>query len=177
MGKILVIIFLLGAQTDLETMSEVRLCQSNPFTWEKLHYEITCECFFLTNRKHLMLACRLQMIILRNLVEMMCQESIYWSHYSLSESLLQGDHSGMLGALENFNFYVKYKAICRTQGSGMTEWLGCWTAGLAIQRPRVQVPCWPLAGFVHRSTEFKSSTTLVNSQLACLLPVGILNPV
>ena len=60
--------------------------------------------FFLTNRKHLMLACRLQMIILRNLVEMMCQESIYLSHYSLSESLLQGDHSGMWGALENFNF-------------------------------------------------------------------------
>ena len=126
-GKIFVMIFLLGAQTDLETMSEVRLCQSNPFTWEKLHYKITCECFFLTNRKHLMLACRLQMIILRNLVEMMCQESIYWSHYNLSESLLQGDHSGMLGVLENFNFYVKYKAICRTQGSGMTEWLGCWT--------------------------------------------------
>ena len=74
-----------------------------------------------------MLACRLQMIILRNLVEMMCQESIYLSHYSLSESLLQGDHSGMWGALENFNFYVKYKAICRTQGSSMTEWLGCWT--------------------------------------------------
>ena len=78
MGKIFVMIFLLGAQTDLETMSEVRLCQSNPFTREKLHYKITCECFvFLTNRKHLMLACRLQMIILRNLVEMMCQESIY----------------------------------------------------------------------------------------------------
>ena len=46
-----------------------------------------------------------------------------------------------VGGLENFNFYVKYKAICRTQGSGMTKWLGCWTAGLAIQRPRVQVPC------------------------------------
>ena len=48
---------------------------------------------------------------------------------------------------------------------------------LAFWRPRVQVPPWPLTGFVHRSAEFRSSTTFVNSQLACLLPVGILNPV
>ena len=41
--------------------------------------------------------------------------------------------------------------------------------------PRVQVPPWPLAGFVHGSPEFKSSTTVVNSQLLCLRPVGILN--
>ena len=34
----------------------------------------------------------------------------------------------------------------------------------------------PLTGFVHGSPEFKSSATLVNSQLVCLLPVGILNP-
>ena len=31
--------------------------------------------------------------------------------------------------------------------------------------------------FVHRNTESKSSTTLVNSQLVRLRPVGILNPV
>ena len=34
-----------------------------------------------------------------------------------------------------------------------------------------------LAVFVHGSPEFKSSTTLVNSQLVCLRPGGILNPV
>ena len=43
------------------------------------------------------------------------------------------------------------------------------------------VLCWTcnglLAGFVHGSPEFKSSAVLVNSQLVCLQPVGILNPV
>ena len=34
-----------------------------------------------------------------------------------------------------------------------------------------------LAGFVHGSPEFKSSTTLVNRKLVCLKPFGILNPV
>ena len=51
MGKIFVMIFLLGAQTDVETTSEVRLCQSNPFTREKLHYKITCEWFFFDKQK------------------------------------------------------------------------------------------------------------------------------
>ena len=33
------------------------------------------------------------------------------------------------------------------------------------------------AGFALSSPEFKSSSTLVNGQLVCLRPVGILNPV
>ena len=37
--------------------------------------------------------------------------------------------------------------------------------GLAIQRSRVLVPLWLLAGFVLGRPEFKSSATLVNSQL------------
>ena len=44
------------------------------------------------------------------------------------------------------------------------------------QRARVQVHPWPLAGFVLDSPAFKSSSALVNSQLVCLRPVGILNP-
>ena len=32
------------------------------------------------------------------------------------------------------------------------------------------------AGFVHGNPEFKSSASLVNSQLVCLWPVRILNP-
>ena len=55
--------------------------------------------------------------------------------------------------------------------SAMAAWPRGWSAGLAILRPRVQVPLRPLAGFVHGSPEFKSSVTLV------LRPVGILNPV
>ena len=38
------------------------------------------------------------------------------------------------------------------------------------------VPPCPLASFVHGSPEIKSSTTLENSQLVCLRPVGIPNP-
>ena len=49
-------------------------------------------------------------------------------------------------------------------------------AGLLERWPRVQDLLWPLAGFVLGSPEFKSSTTLVNSELVRLRPVGILNP-
>ena len=54
---------------------------------------------------------------------------------------------------------------------------GCltlWTLGLQYE---VQVLPWPLAGFVHGSPKFKSSTMLVNSQLVCPRPVGILKAV
>ena len=44
------------------------------------------------------------------------------------------------------------------------------------QRARGQVHPWPLAGFVLDSPAFKSSSALVNSQVVCLRPVGILNP-
>ena len=43
------------------------------------------------------------------------------------------------------------------------EWPSGHGAGLAIQRPRVQVSPWLLAGFVLGSPKFKSLTTLVNS--------------
>ena len=55
-----------------------------------------------------------------------------------------------------------------------TRWLSGESAGLAIRRPQVQVPLWPLAGFVCGSLEFKPSAMLVNSQLVCLWPVGFL---
>ena len=41
-----------------------------------------------------------------------------------------------------------------------------------IQRYRVQVPLWPLAGFVLGPSKFKSSSTLVNSQLAASCQLG-----
>ena len=40
---------------------------------------------------------------------------------------------------------------------------------------RVQIPFWPLADVVLGSPEFNFLATLVNSELVCLLPVGILN--
>ena len=82
--------------------------------------------------------------------------------------------------------------IGRSDGGSVAEWLKCRTcspvagfvlgclefksssAELEIRRPRVQVLPWPLAGFVHSSPQFKSWATLVNSQLVCLQPVGIL---
>ena len=45
----------------------------------------------------------------------------------------------------------------------------------AVRRSRVQIPFWPLADVVLGSPEFNFSATLVNSQLVCLPPVGILN--
>ena len=44
-------------------------------------------------------------------------------------------------------------------------WRSGQCAGLAIRQFRVWVPLWPLAGFVLGPTEFKSSATLVKSQL------------
>ena len=44
--------------------------------------------------------------------------------------------------------------------------------GLAIRRSRVQVPVWPLAGFVLGRSKFKSSATLVNSQLVAFCQLG-----
>ena len=73
---------------------------------------------------------------------------------------------------ENMSGNPSQPATNRRGGGSLVEWLG---AGLSIRRRRVQVPPWPPAGFVRGSPEFKSSTTLLNSQLVCLLPVGILN--
>ena len=60
------------------------------------------------------------------------------------------------------------------RGRSVAVWLERWNCNLEA---RVQVPLRPLAGFVHGSPEFNSLATLVNSQLACFRPVGILNPV
>ena len=52
-------------------------------------------------------------------------------------------------------------------------WPSGQRVGLAIRRFRVQVPLWPLAGFVLGRPEFKSSATLVNSQLVASYQLGI----
>ena len=54
-------------------------------------------------------------------------------------------------------------------------WLSGQGAGLEIWRSWVHVPLWPLAGFVPGSPWLNSFAALVYSQLACFLPVGILN--
>ena len=54
----------------------------------------------------------------------------------------------------------------------MAEWFERWTCN--SEAPSSSPA---LTGFVHGSPEFKTSTMLVNSQLVCLPPVGILNPV
>ena len=51
------------------------------------------------------------------------------------------------------------------RGSSVTEWL----------ERRIWIPFWPLADV--GSLEFNFSSTLVNSQLVCLPPVGILSHV
>ena len=56
-----------------------------------------------------------------------------------------------------------------------TAWPSGESVGFEIRRSWVQIPFWPLAGVVLSSLEFNLSSTLVNSQLVCLPPVGILN--
>ena len=52
----------------------------------------------------------------------------------------------------------------------MTEWLE--------RRPcNLEAPLNPLPEFVYGSPKFKASAMLLNSQLVCLWPVGIVNPV
>ena len=53
-------------------------------------------------------------------------------------------------------------------------WPSGYSPGFEIRRLRVQIPFWPLADVVLGSPEFNFSASLVNSQLACLPPVGIL---
>ena len=56
-----------------------------------------------------------------------------------------------------------------------------WPSGqcirLTIWQSRVRVPLWPLAGFVLSCPEFKSSATLVKSQLVASCQSGFFNPV
>ena len=66
-------------------------------------------------------------------------------------------------------------------GGGMAQcdhvavWPSGWGACLEIRRCRVQDPLWPLIEFVPGSPWFNFPAALVNSQLVCLQPVGILN--
>ena len=61
-------------------------------------------------------------------------------------------------------------------GMGYNEvvWPSGQRAGLAIWRTHVRVPLWRLAGFVLVYPEFKSSATLVNSQLAASCQMELL---
>ena len=61
------------------------------------------------------------------------------------------------------------KEFCIEFGSFwlLPEWL-------VFRKRQVEVPPWPLAGFVLGSPEFKSLAMLVNNQLVHLLSVGIL---
>ena len=51
-------------------------------------------------------------------------------------------------------------------------WPSGQRVGLSIRRSRVRVPLWRLAGFVLGRPEFKSSATLVNSQLVASCQLG-----
>ena len=66
-----------------------------------------------------------------------------------------------------------FKVIGQTvQLSWKAVWPSAQRVRLNIRRYRVQVPLWPLAGFVLGPSKFKSSSTLVNSQLAASCQLG-----
>ena len=70
-----------------------------------------------------------------------------------------------------YTVFKQYKEA-QWQGGQVVGWL----ARLAMRRFRVQVQLWPLAGFLLGRLEFKSSATLVNSQLVASCQLGV-NPV
>ena len=84
--------------------------------------------------------------------------SFEYTHYFIHNcTLLQSDWATSPTILEGS------VAECRAQ-----------RVRLDIRRYRVQVPLWPLAGFVLGPSKFKSSSTLVNRQLAASCQLGFL---
>ena len=70
--------------------------------------------------------------------------------------------------------------LAREKKLSIAKWLEHWTFNEKDQSsslPPPSLPTPPLAGFVLGSPEFQFSAMLVNSQLVCLLPAGILNHV
>ena len=65
---------------------------------------------------------------------------------------------------------LHYTNPCKVTGGSGAEWLV--HVGLTIQQSRV--PLWRLTGFVLGGPEFKSSATLVNSQLVASCQLGFL---
>ena len=76
-----------------------------------------------------------------------------------------------MGVLPSPLFVSNYCQLQRRQQFGRVYWS---VIGLTIWQSRVRFLLWPLAGFVLNCSKFKSSATLVNSQL--LQPVGVFNP-
>ena len=75
-------------------------------------------------------------------------------------------------------FFVCLTLVSGLNGPWSTEEVvrtSSWVLDLQFRRPRVQIPPWPLPGFAHSSPEFNFLTMLVNSNLVCFQPVGILN--
>ena len=60
----------------------------------------------------------------------------------------------------------QHNVLCNAFMHLEAVWLSGKSARLAIQRLQVQVPLWPLAGFVLGSPVLKFSTTVVNSHFA-----------
>jgi len=84
--------------------------------------------------------------------------SFDYTHYFIHNcKLLQSDWTTSATILEGS------VAECRAQ-----------RVRIDIRRYRVQVPLWPLAGFVLGPSKFKSSSTLVNRQLAASCQLGFL---
>ena len=65
--------------------------------------------------------------------------------------------------------------ISTTYGYGRQSGRLLKTSDSQSDGPRVRVPLWPLAGFVLGRPQFKSTATLVSSQLVAFCQLGLLN--
>ena len=71
---------------------------------------------------------------------------------------------------------VEYRRICSSiEGGGVAEWLECWTCN--PEDPSLRPTLTASWICFTENLSFQTSATIVNSQLVCLWPVGILNTV
>ena len=79
---------------------------------------------------------------------------------------------------DHVHSYIEGRQGVNTTLMQEEAWLSGQCVRLAIRQSQVRVLFWQLAGFVLGHPKFKSSVTLVKSQLvASQLPVGVFNPV
>ena len=82
--------------------------------------------------------------------------------------------------LASMGYHIFLTIVHRVHTPSVRTELRCvggsgWGACLEILRSRVRDTLWPLVEFVPGSPWFNFAAALVNSQLVCLRPVGILN--
>ena len=125
-------------------------CWTAKRKWTRLRYDAAIQCRWYFSRF-------VRWLVTGRSTTKNMRESMRLAHFSLLSSI----HTNL----------IRSSVVER-----LKRWTQCKVS--VIQRPRVQVPLWLLAGFVVSSPELKSTATPVkiaslSSQQVLILPVGI----